>query len=217
MMLNFHSGRLSEGKKDVNVAGSESTRAQRCFSNKKWCHVSRRQSSNSIRNGWMSVSGVAVIQPRKSSRQIPSNKHIFLVEVWQEANQIIPEAISNTCKVCHGLENIDKILPQYFTLRCSLFHCFVIHIKAFSASRTITFGLHSSEGCERCFSATSTTNPKYPRVSCQCVRLETDFSALARDAFCVVVFTRSFCCRSAKVADTRCAACGTRWGSGSAF
>ena len=213
MMLNFLSGRLSEGKKDLNVAGSESTRAQRCFSDKKWCHVSRRQSSNSIRKGWMSVSGVAVIQSRKSFRQIPSNKHIFLVEVWQEANQIIPEAISNICKVCHGLENIDKMLPQYFTLHCSLFHRFVIH-KAFSASRTITFGLHSSEGCERCFSAMSTTNPRYSRVSC--IRLETDFSALARNSFCVV-FTRSFCCRSAKVADTRCAACGTRWGSGSAF
>ena len=103
--------------------------------------------------------------------------------------------------------------PVLHLARCSLFHRFVIH-KAFSASWTITFGLHSSEGCESCFSAMSTTNPRYPRVSC--IRLEIDFSALARNAFCVVS-TRSFCCRSAKVADTRCAACGTRWGSGSVF
>jgi hypothetical protein len=135
--------------------------------------------------------------------------------VRREANQwqIIPETISNIGEVWHGLENMDKILPQYFTLRCSLFHRFVIH-KAFSESRTITvtLGIHSSDGCESCFSAASTTNSRYPRVSR--IRLEIEFSDLAKNA--CVVFTRSFC-KSVKVADTRCAACGTRWGSGSAF
>jgi hypothetical protein len=131
--------------------------------------------------------------------------------VRREANQIIPETISNIGEVWHGLENVDKTLPQYFTLRCSLFHRFVIH-KVFPASRTIIFGIHSSDGCASCFSATSTTNSRYPHVSR--IRLEIEFSDLARNAW--VVFTRSFC-RSAKVADTRCAACGTRWGSGSAF
>ena len=125
----------------------------------------------------------------------------------REVNQIIPETIS---KVWHasGLENMDKKLPQYFTLRCSLFHRFVIH-KAFSARRTITFG---TDGCESCFSATSTTNSRYPRVSRN--RLEIEFSDLARNA--CVVFTRSIC-RSDEVANTRCAACGTCWGSGSVF
>ena len=125
----------------------------------------------------------------------------------RKANPILPETIS---KVWHasGLENMDKKLPQYFTLRCNLFHRFVIH-KAFSASRTITFG---PDGCEGCFSATSTTNSRYPRVSR--IRLEIEFSDLARNA--CVVFTRSFC-RSAKVVDTRCAACDTRWGSSLAF
>ena len=83
MMSNFHSRQLGEGnlgKKDVNMVGSESIWAQKCFRDKKWCHISRRQSSNSMKYGWMSVSGVAVIQSRKSSREIPANKHIFLVE-----------------------------------------------------------------------------------------------------------------------------------------
>ena len=115
---------------------------------------------------------------------------------------------SNFGKVWHGLENIDKILPQYFTLRCSLFHRFVIH-KAFSASWTITFGI---DGCESCCSATSTTNSRYPRVSR--IHLEIEFSDFAKNP--CVVFTRSFC-RWAKVTDTRCAACDTRWGSDSAF
>ena len=128
----------------------------------------------------------------------------------REANPIIPETIS---KIWHasGLENMDKKLPQYFTLHCSLFHRFVIH-KAFSASRIISFGIYPSDDCESCFSATSTTNSRYPRVSR--IRLEIEFSDLARNA--CVVFTRSFC-RSAKVVDTRCAACGTRWGSSLAF
>jgi len=43
----------NEGKKGpgVNVAGSESIRAQKCVRDKKWCHISRRQSSNSMTYG----------------------------------------------------------------------------------------------------------------------------------------------------------------------
>ena len=158
----------------------------------------------------MSISGVAVIHSRKSSWEIPANKPIIWVEVGWEANEIIPETIS---KVWHasGLENMDKIPPQYFTLHCSLFHHLVIH-STFSASWAITFGLHSSDGCEICFSATSTMNSRYPCVSH--IRLEIEFSDLAKNV--CVVFACSFC-RLANVADTRCAACGTRWGSGSAF
>ena len=136
----------------------------------------------------MSTSGVAVIHSRKSSREIPVNIYKFEWEMRREANQIIPGTISNFGKVCHGLENMDKIPPKYFTLRCSLFHRFATH-KAFSASRTITFGIHSSDGYESCFSATSTTNSRYPRVST--IRLEIDFSVLARNA--CVVLTCSFC------------------------
>ena len=128
-----------------------------------------------------------------------------------EANRIIPGTNSNFGKDCHGLENMDKILPKCFTLRCSLFHRFVIH-KAFSAIRTIIFDIYSSDGCESCLAATSTTNSRYPRVST--IRLEIEFLVLARNP--CVVLTRSFC-RWAKVADTRCAACGTRWGSRSAL
>ena len=190
----------------VNVVGSESIRAQKCVCDKKWCHISRRQSSNSMTYGWMSISGEAITRLRKSSRETPAKMNKWVELRWW-TNQIIPEPIS---KVWHasGLENTDKILPQYFTLRCSLFHRFAIH-KAFSASRTITFG---TDGCESCLSATSTTSSRYPRVSRIC--LEIEFSALARHV--CVVFTRSFC-RSAKVADTRCAACDTRWGSGPTF
>ena len=128
----------------------------------------------------------------------------------RKTSQSIPESIS---KVRHarGLENTDKIFPKYFTLYCSLFHRFAIHT-AFSASRTINFDKRPSDGCETCFSATSTTNSRYPRVSR--IRLEIESSHLTRNA--CVVFTCSFC-RWAKVVDTRCAACGTRWGSGSAF
>ena len=195
----------------VNVAGSESIRAQKWVRDKKWCHISRRQISNSITFGWMSVSGSVITRSRKSSREIPAyNIYIYEFKVRWEANQNIPETIS---KVWHasGLENMDKILPQYFTLRCSLFHCFATH-KAFSASRAITFNIDPSDGCESFFSATSTTNSRYPCVSR--IRLEIEFSDLTRNA--CVVFTRSFC-RWAKVASTRCAACGTRCGSGSVF
>ena len=156
----------------------------------------------------MSVSGVAMTRPRKSSREIPTNKTYIWVQVKREANQTIPDAIS---KVWHanGLENMDKKLPQYLTLRWSLFHRFAIH-KAFSARPTITFGIHPSAGSESCFLAMSTTNSRYPCVSH--IRLEIEFSVLTRNAW--VVFTCSFCTRSAKVVDTRWAACGTRWGSG---
>ena len=160
--------------------------------------------------GWMSVSGVAMTRQRKSSRDIPAN---IWVEVRWEANQIIPETISNFW-YARGLENTDKMLPQYFTLRCSLFHRFAIH-KAFSASRTITFVMHprDSDGCETCFSATSNTDSRYSRVSR--IRLEIETSVLTRNT--CVVFTRSFCSRSVKVAATRCAACGTRWVLGTEF
>ena len=160
---------------------------------------------------WMSISKVAVIRSRKSSQEIPANN--IWVEVRWEANQIdYTWDHIDIGKVWHGLENMDKILPQYFTLCCSLFHCFVVH-KAFSASQTTAFGIHSSDGCESCFSAMSTVNSIYLRVSC--IHLEIEFSALARNA--CAVFTLSFCSRSVKVADTCCMACGTCWGLGSAF
>ena len=146
-------------------------------------------------------------QENHLERSLQMKNIIFRIEVRWKTSRIIPESIS---KVWHasGLENADKKLPQYFTLRCSLFHCVATH-KAFSARRTITFG---TDGCETCFSATSTTNSRYPRVSR--IRLEIEFSDLARNV--CMVFTRSFC-RSAKAVDTRCAACGTRWGSSLAF
>ena len=64
-------------RQDVNVAGSEWIPAQKCVRDKKWCHISRRQISNSMTYGWMSVSGVAITRPRKSSREIPDKKHII--------------------------------------------------------------------------------------------------------------------------------------------
>ena len=75
-------------RQDVNVAGSDSIPAQKCVRDKKWCHISRRQSSNSMRYGWMRVSGVAMTRLRKSSREIPTNKTYIWVEVKWEANSL---------------------------------------------------------------------------------------------------------------------------------
>ena len=75
-------------RQDVNVAGSDSIPAQKCVRDKKWCHISRRQSSNSMRYGWMRVSGVAMTRLRKSSREIPTNKTYIWVEVKWEANRL---------------------------------------------------------------------------------------------------------------------------------
>lgn len=70
--------------------------------NKVWLneHIRVGGSSNTIEK----------IIPRDPCKNI-----YFLVEVIQEANQIIPEPRSNFIKVWQGLENIDKnhkILPQ---------------------------------------------------------------------------------------------------------